>query len=91
MAPRVVTQPRRKSDNKEQTEQTNESIESQMAELNNRWTEEEKYKIMEAYGIHGLNFHALAEFVSTKTPAQCRNYYLANKKRFGFEKVRFFI
>lgn len=44
------------------------------------WTEAERELFVEAFCKHAQNFKAIADFLGTKSQAECKDYYSHNKR-----------
>lgn len=52
-----------------------------------QWSDEELDKLRNALREHGTNWAKVAEQISGKTNHQCKNYYLAYRKKLGLDQV----
>ncbi|XP_065055228.1 uncharacterized protein LOC135683808 isoform X2 [Rhopilema esculentum] len=52
-----------------------------------RWSELEISKAIDGLKCHGRNWPAIARMVSTKSEAQCKNFYFNYKRKFHLESI----
>uniref|UniRef100_A0A8C6UE48 REST corepressor 2 n=1 Tax=Neogobius melanostomus TaxID=47308 RepID=A0A8C6UE48_9GOBI len=55
--------------------------------INSRWTTEEQLLAVQAIRRYGKDFAAIAEVISTKTPAQVSSFFVTYRRRFNLDEV----
>ncbi|KAM4536457.1 REST corepressor 2 isoform 1-T4 [Odontesthes bonariensis] len=55
--------------------------------MNSRWTTEEQLLAVQAIRRYGKDFPAIAEVISTKTPAQVSSFFVSYRRRFNLDEV----
>ncbi|CAL1589962.1 unnamed protein product [Knipowitschia caucasica] len=57
------------------------------SKMNARWTTEEQLLAVQAIRRYGKDFTAIAEVISTKTPAQVSSFFVTYRRRFNLDEV----
>lgn len=57
------------------------------SKMNSRWTTEEQLLAVQAVRRYGKDFTAIAEVISTKTPAQVSSFFVTYRRRFNLDEV----
>ncbi|KAG8896631.1 hypothetical protein FRC00_005640, partial [Tulasnella sp. 408] len=61
--------------------------ESKKGRPSSHWSALERKVYLEQLALYGKSWYHIAQEVKTKTPAQCRNFYKANEKDMGLDKI----
>jgi len=51
------------------------------------WTDAERETLIMGIGKHGKDFKAISILIGTRTSAECKTFYINNKKKLGLESV----